>query len=74
MHGLEVAVPGEQLACVTGPELLGLGDGFLIEGLVLLEAWDCIRNGDGYGGKENYVPLRWGLLGCSGEVSNQLSI
>jgi hypothetical protein len=40
VDGLEVAVPGEQLAGVAGPELLGLGDGLFVEGLVFLDAWE----------------------------------
>lgn len=40
VDGLEVAGPGEELAGVAAPELLGLGDGFLVEGLVLLKACD----------------------------------
>lgn len=35
--GFEVAGPGQQLAGLTGPELLGLGDGLLVECLVLVE-------------------------------------
>lgn len=34
--GLEVAGPGQQLASCSAPELVGLGDGFLVELLVLL--------------------------------------
>lgn len=34
--GLEVASPGQQLASCSAPELVGLGDGFLVELLVLL--------------------------------------
>jgi hypothetical protein len=38
VNSLEVAIPREQLAGVPRPEFLGLGDGFLVEGLVLLKA------------------------------------
>lgn len=34
--GLEVAGPGQQLASCSAPKLVGLGDGFLVELLVLL--------------------------------------
>lgn len=37
--GLEVAGPGQQLASCSAPELVGLGDGFLVELLVLLQAY-----------------------------------
>jgi hypothetical protein len=38
VDGLEVAGPGEEIPGLPGPELFGLGDGFFVESLVLLDA------------------------------------
>jgi hypothetical protein len=40
VDGLEIPLPGKQLSGVSSPELVGLGDGFIVECLVLVEA--CI--------------------------------
>lgn len=40
VDGLEVARPGQELAGLLAPELVGLGDGLLVQGLVLLETWE----------------------------------
>lgn len=39
MDSLKVSLPGKKLSCMSSPELVGFGDGFLVKGLVFLKSY-----------------------------------
>ncbi|CCF47461.1 hypothetical protein CH063_15841 [Colletotrichum higginsianum] len=45
VDGLEVAEPRQKLACLSAPEGLGVGDGLLVQLLVVLETCSSSERG-----------------------------